>query len=89
MTRMDEVLKDFLWRCWVKLVDGAARANVSFLPRPPELIVLASLNRRSPPTDILVYPDPPIGAEELALFAAAAPDIKLLSATEWIAGTGA
>jgi hypothetical protein len=34
----------------------------------------------------LVYPDPPIGAEEINLFAAAAPGVRLLSATEWLAG---
>jgi len=82
---MDEVLKDFLWRCRVKLF-AAVGANVSFLPRPPELIVLTAMKSRTPPSDTLVYPDPPIGAEELSLFEKAAPGIKLLSATEWLAG---
>ena len=76
---MDEVLKDFLWRCRVKLFADAG-SNVSFLPRPPELIVLTALKDRTPPSDTLVYPDPPIGAEEMNLFASAAPGVKLLSA---------
>jgi hypothetical protein len=84
---MDEVLKDFLWRCRVKLFADAG-PNVSFLPRPPELIVLTALKNRTPPSDTLVYPDPPIGAEEMNLFASAAPGVKLLSATEWLAGAG-
>lgn len=84
---MDEVLKDFLWRCRVKRF-AAVGANVSFLPRPPELIVLTAMKSRTPPSDTLVYPDPPIGAEELSLFEKAAPGIKLLSATEWLAGAG-
>lgn len=84
---MDEVLKDFLWRCRVKLF-AKADANVVFLPRPPELIVLTALNGRQVPSDTVVYPDPPIGAEEMDLFAKAAPRIRLLSATEWLAGAG-
>lgn len=87
---MDEVLKDFLWRCRVRLFAAAPNAaGISFLPRPPELIVLTDLKSKQPPVDTLVYPDPPIGAEELRLFQSAAPDIKLLSTTEWLAGAGA
>ncbi|MBR0911467.1 toll/interleukin-1 receptor domain-containing protein [Bradyrhizobium japonicum] len=82
---MDEVLKDFLWRCRVRLFAGAGE-NVAFLPRPPELIVLTALKSRAVPSDTVVYPDPPIGAEEIDLFAKAAPGIRLLSATEWLAG---
>jgi hypothetical protein len=82
---MDEVLKDFLWRCRIKLFATAGK-NVSFLPRPPELIVLTALRDRAPPCDTLVYPDPPIGVEEMNLFASAAPSVKLLSVTEWLAG---
>jgi hypothetical protein len=86
---MDEVLKDFLWRCWVKLVGGTISVTkIAFLPRPPELIVLTGLKSRTPPADVLVYPDPPIGAEELILFEAAAPNVRLLTATEWLAGAG-
>jgi TIR domain len=86
---MDEVLKDFLWRCWVKLVCGAICIDsVAFLPRPPELIVLTGLKSRTPPADVLVYPDPPIGTEELILFEAAAPSLRLMSATEWLAAAG-
>ena len=39
---LDEVLKDFLWRCWVA-VGGSVETDVVFLPRPPELISLAGL----------------------------------------------
>jgi hypothetical protein len=83
---MDEVLKDFLWRCRTRVFAPVAGANVSFVPRPPELIVLTTLKSKTPPSDTLVYPDPPIGAEELRLFESVAPGIKLLSATEWLAG---
>jgi hypothetical protein len=82
---MDEVLKDFLWRCRVRIF-ATVGTNVCFLPRPPELIVLTAFKSKKPPSDILVYPDPPIGAEEMLLFESAAPGMKLLSATEWLAG---
>ncbi|MEA2940706.1 MAG: hypothetical protein QOD09_1235 [Bradyrhizobium sp.] len=83
---IDEVLKDFLWRCRVKVFETAAGTNVAFVPRPPELIVLTALKEKTPARDVLVYPDPPIGAEELELFSVAAPGVRLLSATEFIAG---
>jgi hypothetical protein len=63
------------------------RPQCSVRTRPPELIVLTALKERTPVKDILVYPDPPIGAEELELFSTAAPGVQLLSATEFLAGT--
>jgi hypothetical protein len=83
---IDEVLKDFLWRCRVKVFEAGAGTNVAFSPRPPELIILTALKDKTPAREVLVYPDPPIGAEELDLFAKAAPKIRLLSATEFLAG---
>lgn len=83
---IDEVLKDFLWKCRVKVFEAGASTNVAFVPRPPELIVLTALKEKTPKRSVLVYPDPPIGAEELELFSTAAPDVRLLSATEFLAG---
>ena len=83
---IDEVLKDFLWRCRVKVFEAGADTNIAFSPRPPELIILTALQGKTPLRTVLVYPDPPIGSEELDLFAKAAPGIRLLSATEFLAG---
>ncbi|MBB4232190.1 toll/interleukin-1 receptor domain-containing protein [Rhizobium mongolense] len=84
---LDEILRDFLWQCRVELMRPMAKPNITFLPRPPELISLAAL---VPATDgepsVIVYPDPPLGAEEERLFHAIAPHIQLRSATEWLAG---
>jgi hypothetical protein len=80
---LDEVLKDFLWRCRIQLVGSAANDEIEFLPRPPELISLAGLKDIT--NAILVYPDPPIGAEEQRLFEAVAPAVRLRSMTEWLA----
>lgn len=82
---LDEVLKDFLWRCRTELASGKASGDVTFLPRPPELISLAALKDLS--TATLVYPDPPIGAEEQRLFEVIAPKVRLRSMTEWLAET--
>lgn len=85
---LDEVLKDFLWRCWVQLFGGVASEHVVFLPRPPELITLASLEGKADSEATLVYPEPPIGAEERRLFEIIAPKVQLRSMTEWLAGEG-
>ncbi|HXB23525.1 MAG TPA: toll/interleukin-1 receptor domain-containing protein [Gemmatimonadaceae bacterium] len=79
---LDEVLKDFLWRCRVASV--TPHAEDVFVPRPPELLTLATLV--SPATcRAIIYPDPPLGATESALFAAIAPQVTLLSMTQWLA----
>lgn len=84
---LDEVLKDFLWRCQVELKRITANPAVVFLPRPPELISLANLPSATDlPEPVIVYPDPPLSAEEEQLFADIAPHVRLLSMTEWLAG---
>ena len=82
---LDEVLKDFLWRCRVQLTAGEAAKDVAFLPRAPELISLAGLSDRAGEQVVVVYPDPPLGAEEQRLFEQIAPRYRLRSLTEWLA----
>jgi hypothetical protein len=86
---LDEVLKNFLWRCRVQLevADGNLDPTVIFVPRPPELISLASLPSEAEiPYPVIVYPDPPLSAEEERLFAEISPRVQLRSLTEWKAG---
>jgi hypothetical protein len=84
---LDEVLKDFLWRCRVELTRGLANPAVMFVPRPPELISLVSLPTATDvPEPMIVYPDPPLSAEEERLFEEVAPRVRLRSMTEWLAG---
>jgi hypothetical protein len=85
---LDEVLKDFLWRCRVETVQRDGADDAIFLPRPPELISLAGLNCEAQSETTLVYPDPPIGSEEQRLFEIIAPSVTLRSITEWIAESG-
>ena len=84
---LDEVLKDFLWKCRVK-VAAIADPAVTFVPRPPELISLAGLPPAAEvPRPTIVYPDPPLSREEQRLFEAIAPQVTLRSLTEWLAET--
>lgn len=83
---LDEVLKDFLWRCQIQISQNEDPA-VIFVPRPPELILLASLPRADETLNlVVVYPDPPLSAEEERLFDRIAPHIQLRSRAEWLAG---
>jgi hypothetical protein len=83
---LDEVLKDFLWRCRVALA-ATAGSPLVFLPRPPELISLVGLQiQKDGPDPTIVYPDPPLTAEEGRLFESVAPRVHLRSLTEWAAG---
>lgn len=83
---LDEVLKDFLWRCRIELAKMSSSCDdVVFLPRSPELISLASLEGRATANVTLVYPDPPLGSEEQRLFEVIAPNVRLRSLTEWLA----
>lgn len=84
---LDEVLKDFLWRCRIALATETANPAVVFIPRPPELITLAALPTATDvPAPIIVYPDPPLSMEEERLFAEIAPRVQLRSLTEWLSG---
>lgn len=82
---LDEILKNFLWRCRVQLAPDKFTENAIFLPRPPELISLAVLDGRADKETVLVYPDPPLGSEERRLFEIIAPSVRLRSLIEWLA----
>ena len=83
---LDEVLKDFLWRCQVELAQSRAGSHVMFMPRPPELISLACLPPEAEvPEPMIVYPGPPLSNEEERLFADIAPRVRLRSLMEWMA----
>ena len=81
---LDEVMKDYLWRCRAALAK-ADYPDITFLPRPPELISLAELARKGKDNGTIVYPDPPLGVEEADLFAALGKGFELRSYTQWLA----
>jgi hypothetical protein len=81
---LDEVMKDYVWRCRAELAKSGT-TGVTFLPRPPELISIAELARKGAVGGTVVYPDPPLGAEEAELLAAFGGGFKLFSYTQWMA----
>ena len=86
---LDEVFKDYLWRCRIALAQPLG-TNAVFVPKAPELLALARIRTDSEhltaPT--VIYPDPPLGVEEADLFKRIAPDIRLLNLTRWLAEIG-
>jgi hypothetical protein len=86
---LDEVFKDLLWSARLSHDERTSNATVRYLPRTPELIALSGLKVAAgadPRT--IVYPDPPLGAEELQLFADVRTDVTLISYNEFIAANG-
>ena len=82
---MDEVFKDFLWQCRVEGL-RTRFPETAFLARAPELISLASRPQATIGTHWdIVYPGPPLGAEEINLFADVAGDVRLFSLVDWLA----
>lgn len=80
---LDEVFKCFLWRCMVAAL-RVSSAHATFMDRPPELLSLVTLpNTGSGVERLVVYPDPPLGTEELDLFSDVDHNLHLLSLNQW------
>ena len=81
---LDEVLLDFLWRCRVEALPERPTGTV-FMARPPELVSLATLATKQEMRGAVVYPDPPLGKEELHLFDATWGGLRVQTMTQWLA----
>ena len=82
---LDEVFKDFLWRCSVERL-RKRYPQILFIARSPELMSLVNLPARADETDrYIVYPDPPLGQAEAQLFADIAHDVHVQSLRQWLA----
>ena len=81
---LDEVLLDFLWRCRVETLQERP-ADTAFMARPPELVSLATLAIEQRKPGVVVYPDPPLGREELDLFGATWRGLRVQTITQWLA----
>ncbi len=80
---LDEVLWQFIWKC--RVAEVGVDPDTTFLPRAPELASLPSANGRAEKTEV-VYPDPPLCAQEERLIEAVAPHVNLVSFGTWLAG---
>ena len=97
---LDEVFKDFLWQCRVELAGRSNSGvlfmprppELIFLANPafpsfanPELISASALPADTDVANpMIVYPDPPLGAEEEQLFEKIAPRVRLLNLSQWL-----
>ena len=57
---------------------GDQSVGTQALPRPPELLDAAHTS-----ASFILYPDPPVGEHEIALFRRVRPDLCLLTPTQW------
>ena len=78
---LDEVFKDFLWQCRTATL-RQANPDVMFVARAPELLTLVNATKNFPDKSMLVYPDPPLGSQELGLLDHFVPNVQSLS--EWM-----
>ena len=98
---LEEVFKDFLWQCRVELAGRSnsgvlfmprppeliSLANPAFTSfANAELISAPALSADADVADpTIVYPDPPLGAEEEQLFEKIAPRVRLRNLSQWLA----
>ena len=81
---LDELFKDFLWRQRIEGFRGS-HPQVMFTARPPELILLSNLMDNAGHGErTLVYPGPPLGLEEIRLFADIVPGVRLYTLADWL-----
>ena len=75
---IDEVLLNFLWLCRLELLP-LRPLDTAFLLHPPELATLTTSDVKP----VMVYPDPPLGREELRLLGAARNAVQFRTITQW------
>ena len=81
---LDELFRCLLWRC--RMEPYRDTPHTQFVAHAPELLSIAAMPvRQSGRPRIMVYPDPPLGIEEVRLFRDLASDIQLRSVTAWLA----
>ncbi|MCE2508869.1 MAG: toll/interleukin-1 receptor domain-containing protein [Nitrosopumilaceae archaeon] len=78
---LDEVFQHILWRRGVECLCESPRAT--FMAKPPELLSIAALPDARGEERLVVYPDPPLGTEELDLFSDVGHNLRLLSLNQW------
>lgn len=74
-----EVLRDIYFRKYLNALGALKHSagSYSVLPRPPELVTFRSARK----SNVLLYPDPPLGDEEVELLSEHQPRTRLLTPT--------
>ena len=79
-----ELFRCLLWRC--RMEPYRDSPHTQFVAHAPELLFIAAMPvRELGRPRVMVYPDPPLGVEEVSLFHDLPFDVKLQSVTAWLA----
>ena len=81
---LDEVFKDYLWQQRTNAYVGSSRTV--FTSRPPELTTAALADHATGEQWAIVHPAPPLGWEEVRLFADILPNVRVCTLNEWLVG---
>ena len=81
---LDEVFKDYLWQQRTNAYVGSSRTV--FTSRPPELTTAALADNATGEQWAIVHPAPPLGREEVRLFADILPNVRVCTLNEWLVG---
>ena len=82
---LEEIFKYYLWNCRVHEL-RQMHPEVLFIVRSPELLSLAHLPAKSRESELtIVYPEPPIGTEELQLIKKVKQNMQMFSISNWTA----
>ena len=81
---LDEILKNFLWKCRVERLQNTF-PNTLFLVRSPEIFSLVDLFAQHVDKNLtFVYPSPPIGTEEMQYYTDSLQHVKLFTLQEFL-----
>lgn len=81
---LEEIFKYYLWNCRIYELQKL-NPEVFFISRSPELLTLAILPTQPKESKLtVVYPEPPIGTDEVQLIAKVRQNVKLLSLADWL-----
>lgn len=83
---LDETLLSLMWQCRIDRY-RARHPDVVFMPRPPELISLASLpgpRQQHLGGTTIVHPEPSLEPGEKTLFERVAPHVRTYTLTQWL-----
>lgn len=79
---IDRILLKYLWLCRLESLPSRP-SDTAFVLHPPELAILTTSDARAGKDAVMVYPDPPLGREELKLLGAAMNTLQVSTITQW------
>ncbi len=81
---LDELVVDYLWRYRIATLPGRPEDTI-YMARPPEPASLSAPVIDQEMRSVVVYPDPPLGNEEVQLLQAIRGGLQFQTITQWLA----